>query len=133
MMAIWPAGPPKLMKPSFTQNQKASQKPTALGCVSTGCEVSVCIFTFFTLWLNNSRQCNRGYRQSSSLREERFSLSLSMLLVRVGGQPVVAVGGHAMMLFARLLRRVDMHHGRLQVVQLVQQAVVDLAGYRVTL
>ena len=32
MMAIWPAGPPKLMKPSFTQNQKASQKPTGLVC-----------------------------------------------------------------------------------------------------
>jgi hypothetical protein len=30
MMAIWPAGPPKLMKPSFTQNQNASQKPTGL-------------------------------------------------------------------------------------------------------
>jgi len=32
MMAIWPAGPPKLMNPSFTQNQKASQKPTGLVC-----------------------------------------------------------------------------------------------------
>ena len=30
MMAIWPAGPPKLMKPSFTQNRKASQNPTGL-------------------------------------------------------------------------------------------------------
>ncbi len=30
MMAIWPAGPPKLMNPSFTQNRKASQNPTGL-------------------------------------------------------------------------------------------------------
>src|SRR5215204_2153376 len=30
MIAICPAGPPKLMKPSFTQNQKASQNPTGL-------------------------------------------------------------------------------------------------------
>src|SRR5262245_31359211 len=29
MIAIWPAGPPKLMKPSFTQYRNASQKPTA--------------------------------------------------------------------------------------------------------
>src|SRR5262249_3159855 len=28
MIAIWPAGPPKLMKPSFTQYRNASQKPT---------------------------------------------------------------------------------------------------------
>jgi hypothetical protein len=27
--AIWPVGPPKLMKPSFSQNRKASPK---LGC-----------------------------------------------------------------------------------------------------
>jgi len=55
MIAIWPAGPPKLMKPSFTQNQKASQKPTGLVCACTRCEVSVAIFTFFILWLDNSR------------------------------------------------------------------------------
>src|SRR5437879_2441481 len=29
MMAIWPVGPPKLMKPSFTQNRNASAK---VGC-----------------------------------------------------------------------------------------------------
>src|SRR3712207_5132839 len=34
MIAIWPAGPPKFMNPSFTQNQKASQNPTALVCPS---------------------------------------------------------------------------------------------------
>ena len=28
MMAICPAGPPKFMNPSFTQNQNASQNPT---------------------------------------------------------------------------------------------------------
>ena len=32
MMAICPAGPPKLMNPSFTQNQNASQNPTGLVC-----------------------------------------------------------------------------------------------------
>src|SRR5829696_6140194 len=53
--------------------------------------------------------------------------------VGVGRQTVVAVGGDPMVLLARLLRRVDVHHGRLQVAQLVQQAVVDLAGYLVTL
>jgi hypothetical protein len=30
MIAIWPAGPPKLMNPNFTQNQNASQNPTGL-------------------------------------------------------------------------------------------------------
>ena len=30
MIAICPAGPPKLMNPNFTQNQNASQKPTGL-------------------------------------------------------------------------------------------------------
>jgi hypothetical protein len=29
MTAIWPAGPPKLMKPSFSQNQNASLKGIA--------------------------------------------------------------------------------------------------------
>jgi hypothetical protein len=29
MMAIWPVGPPKLMKPSFSQKRKASAK---VGC-----------------------------------------------------------------------------------------------------
>jgi len=27
MIAIWPAGPPKLMQPSFSQNQNASASP----------------------------------------------------------------------------------------------------------
>src|SRR5918994_5693856 len=46
MIAIWPAGPPKLMNPSFTQNQNASQKPT--GLVSTSAPaLSSAIFTFF--------------------------------------------------------------------------------------
>ena len=35
MMAIWPAGPPKFMNPSFTQNQNASQNPTGLVCPGT--------------------------------------------------------------------------------------------------
>src|SRR5215216_3949842 len=43
MMAICPAGPPKLIKPNFTQNQKASQKPTGLVCACSRCEVSVSI------------------------------------------------------------------------------------------
>jgi hypothetical protein len=43
----------------------------------------------------------------------------------------VTVRIHSVVLLARLLRRIDVHHGRLQVVQLVQQAVVDLAGHRV--
>src|SRR5215210_8914296 len=30
MIAIWPAGPPKLINPSLTQNQKASQNLTSL-------------------------------------------------------------------------------------------------------
>jgi hypothetical protein len=30
MIAICPAGPPKLINPSFTQNQNASLKPTDL-------------------------------------------------------------------------------------------------------
>src|ERR687889_1175373 len=30
MIAIWPAGPPKLINPSLTQNQKASQNFTSL-------------------------------------------------------------------------------------------------------
>src|SRR5215213_9293871 len=29
MIAIWPAGPPKLINPSLTQNQKASQNLTS--------------------------------------------------------------------------------------------------------
>ena len=31
MTAIWPAGPPKLMNPSFSQNQKASPRLTDAG------------------------------------------------------------------------------------------------------
>src|SRR5215204_7012916 len=51
MIAIWPAGPPKLMNPSFTQNQNASQKPT--GLVSTpDPALSSVIFTFF-MWYGN--------------------------------------------------------------------------------
>src|SRR5918997_3275942 len=46
MIAIWPAGPPKLMNPSFTQNQNASQKPTGLVSTSAPALYSA-IFTFF--------------------------------------------------------------------------------------
>jgi hypothetical protein len=31
MMAIWPAGPPKLMNPNFSQKAKACQKLTGAG------------------------------------------------------------------------------------------------------
>jgi hypothetical protein len=31
MIEIWPAGPPKLMKPSLSQNRKASRKVTLAG------------------------------------------------------------------------------------------------------
>jgi hypothetical protein len=31
MMAIWPAGPPKLMKPNLSQKTKACQKLTGAG------------------------------------------------------------------------------------------------------
>jgi hypothetical protein len=31
MMAIWPAGPPKLMNPNFSQKEKACQKLTGAG------------------------------------------------------------------------------------------------------
>ena len=31
MIAIWPAGPPKLMKPSFNQNRAASRKLAGCG------------------------------------------------------------------------------------------------------
>ena len=34
-MAIWPAGPPKLMKPSFSQKRKASAKLTAAGAADS--------------------------------------------------------------------------------------------------
>ena len=38
-----------------------------------------------------------------------------------------------MVLFARLLRGINVHHSRLQVAQLVQLAVVDLACHRVAI
>ena len=47
----------------------------------------------------------------------------------VGRQAVVAVCGHAVVLLARPLRRIDVHHDRLQVAQLVQEAVVGLANH----
>jgi hypothetical protein len=48
MIAIWPAGPPKLMNPSFTQNQNASQNPTGLVPASVLTSL-VTIPAFFTL------------------------------------------------------------------------------------
>jgi hypothetical protein len=48
--------------------------------------------------------------------------------VGVGRQAVVAVCGYAVVLLARLLHRIDVHHDRLQVAQLMQEAVVDLAN-----
>jgi len=37
--------------------------------------------------------------------------------------------GYAVVLLAPLLRRIDAHHDRLQVAQLVQEAVVNLANH----
>src|SRR5215203_823782 len=51
--------------------------------------------------------------------------------VGVGWQTVVAVGINAVMLLACLLYRIDVYHGPAQVAQVVQQTVVDLAGYGV--
>ena len=48
MIAICPAGPPKLMNPSLTQNQNASQKPTSLIPFSALAS-STAIFTFYTI------------------------------------------------------------------------------------
>src|SRR5262245_59925442 len=36
MIAIWPAAPPKEMKPSLTQNRNASAKGTAVCCRTAG-------------------------------------------------------------------------------------------------
>lgn len=52
-----------------------------------------------------------------------------LALVRVEGQLVMAVGGDTVMLFPRLLNRVHMYHNPPQVTDVVQQPVVDLAGY----
>jgi hypothetical protein len=43
------------------------------------------------------------------------------------------VGSDAVMLLASFLHRIHMHHGHIQVAQLVQEAMVDLAGYGVSL
>src|SRR5918997_3076965 len=72
MMAICPAGPPKLMNPSFTQNQNASQKPTglvpaasALACDPLGS--FVCIRAFSIPLVNKySAQSNHGYSRSQA-------------------------------------------------------------------
>src|SRR5215207_7919355 len=44
-------------------------------------------------------------------------------------QTIVAVDTNAMVLLAGLLHRVHVHHGNVQVAQLVHEAVVDLSGY----
>jgi hypothetical protein len=46
MIAICPAGPPKLMNPNFTQNQNASQKLTALVSTSALTPSSVILIFF---------------------------------------------------------------------------------------
>ena len=43
----------------------------------------------------------------------------------------MAVLVNAVVFLARLLRGIDVHHGHVQVAQIVQEAVVDLAGYGV--
>lgn len=60
-----------------------------------------------------------------------LSGSAPRLVVRVRGHHVVGVGGHAIVFLARLLRRVHMYHGRIQVIHLVRDVVVDLAGHGV--
>lgn len=46
MMAICPAGPPKLIKPSFSQKRKASQKVTGAGASSAGLGAAECAGAF---------------------------------------------------------------------------------------
>src|SRR4051812_4850992 len=48
MIAICPAGPPKLMNPSFTQNRNASPKRTGLFPASLFLVASASISTFYT-------------------------------------------------------------------------------------
>ncbi len=48
MIAICPAGPPKLMNPNFTQNQKASQNSMGVVLASLVLAAPVSIFTFYT-------------------------------------------------------------------------------------
>ena len=74
-----------------------------------------------------TQEVKGGY--SRGCVEAEISSSAS---VGVGGQPVVSVGGHAKMLFARLLRWINVHHCRVQVAQLVHEAMVDFAGHRLT-
>jgi hypothetical protein len=48
--------------------------------------------------------------------------------VGVGRETVVAVGRDAVMFLARLLRRVHVDDGRVEVAQVVEKLVVDLSG-----
>ena len=58
MIAICPAGPPKLIKPSLTQYLKASQNPT--GLVPASCRLPT-LHIISTYLVNNPEQPNQGY------------------------------------------------------------------------
>src|SRR5215203_4957575 len=65
MIAIWPAGPPKLINPSFTQNQKASRNPTSLPFRSSPCPLDS--YEVFTV-----RYSNRGYTEGQVTARSRI-------------------------------------------------------------
>src|SRR5215207_8244802 len=64
MMAIWPAGPPKLINPSFTQNQKASPNPASLLFRSSPCSPDS-----FEVFI--ARYSNRGYTEGQVTARSR--------------------------------------------------------------
>src|SRR5215208_6083147 len=63
----------------------------------------------------------------------KYNVLRSWWSVGVMGQIVVAVSVHAVVLLTRLLHRINVHHGRVKIAQLVHQAVVDLSGDGVSL
>src|SRR5215210_7775898 len=70
MIAICPAGPPKLIKPSFTQNQKASQNPTDFGSadLSLSSVVFVSIQSPPFQGTIEVMKCNHGYSKRQDRR-----------------------------------------------------------------
>jgi hypothetical protein len=74
MMAICPAGPPKLMKPSLSQKRKASEKETE----EAGREVSTKkVYRVASAWT--------GHRQSVKLREAEIPLNRMVAAASPGG------------------------------------------------
>src|SRR5829696_4040380 len=70
IIAICPAGPPKLMKPSFTQNQNASQNPTSFGSAdrSLSSVVFVSIQSPPVEGTIEGSKCNHGYSERQDRR-----------------------------------------------------------------